>query len=307
MNKPKQVPVAASGVLQQKIFGLPVDRKVIFSNHKALYKKKIEKRQRKLIIKSTFLKPFMRSDEKILLITTGYSPATLIEKLLVGWLFVYLKRSLLVFTNKRIIHVPTTPIYRYRHVIAEIPYGSCRSIRTKGRSMLIEYKAKGAAEKFFGISGQEIKKIGEVLKKVSTTGGDESPAHRIHLCPQCAAPLEDRVYRCARCELKFKTGWAAAFLAILFPGGGYFYARQFMLGFLAAVVEIILMAFIAININDILNGFQTGYVAYLLWIAAAVCLGLEKTIAVIHAVDLIKEFIPRKRQISFRRFKRAAA
>jgi hypothetical protein len=307
VNKPKQVPVAASGVLQQKIFGLPVDRKVIFSNHKALYKKKVEKRQRKLIIKSTFLKPFIRPDEKILLITTGYSPATLIEKLLVGWLFVYLKRSLLVFTNQRIIHVPTTPIYRYRHVIAEIPYGSCSSIRTKGRSMLIEYKAKGAGEKFFGISGQEIKKIGEVLKKVTMTGGAEDPAQRIHLCPQCAAPLEERVHRCARCELKFKTGWAATILAILFPGGGYFYARQFMLGFLAAVVEIILMVFIAININDILDGFQTGYVAYLLWIAAAVCLGLEKTIAVIHANVLIKEFIPRKRQISFRRFKKAAA
>jgi hypothetical protein len=299
VNKPKQVPVVASGVLQQKIFGLPVDRKAIFSNHKDLYKKSIEKRQRKLIIKSTFLKPFMRADEKIYLITTGYSPTTLMEKLLVGWIFIYLKRSLLIFTNRRIIHVPTTPIYRYRNVITEIAYASCSSIQIKGRAMLVKYKKKGVVERFFGISGKEIKKIREILKRVTQQGGVAPEARRVNICPQCGANLATKINSCETCALKFKSKGLAATLAILFPGGGYFYARQIVLGLLAAVVEIILVVFAGISINDVMSGFQTGYVSYLLPIAAVLFLIFEKTMAAIHAAVLVAECIPTKRQVTF--------
>ena len=112
------------GVLGYRIFGLPVDREVLFSNHKNIYKKKIENRQRKLIIKLPFLKPFVNITEKILVITTGYSPTTTIDKYLIGWLFVYLKRSLFVFTDQRVFHIPTTPVYKYRGSIAQIPYAA---------------------------------------------------------------------------------------------------------------------------------------------------------------------------------------
>lgn len=102
--------------MQQKVFGLPVDLAVIFSNYKNAYKKRIEKRQR------WFRSLFLEIDEKILQVTTGYSPTTIFEKMGVGWGFVYLKRSLLVFTDRRIFHVPTTeprktpskPSYRFQ-------------------------------------------------------------------------------------------------------------------------------------------------------------------------------------------------
>ena len=57
--------------MDSQIFGLPVDREILFSNRKNLYKKRIEKRQRKLIVKMSFLKPFLKKGERILLITTG--------------------------------------------------------------------------------------------------------------------------------------------------------------------------------------------------------------------------------------------
>ena len=37
-----------------QIFGLPVDREFLLSNHKDIYKKRIEKRQRKLIVRIPF-------------------------------------------------------------------------------------------------------------------------------------------------------------------------------------------------------------------------------------------------------------
>jgi hypothetical protein len=49
-----------AGFMSPKVFGLPVDRKVLFSNHKNVYKKRIEKRQRKLFVKLGPIKPFFR-------------------------------------------------------------------------------------------------------------------------------------------------------------------------------------------------------------------------------------------------------
>ena len=74
-------------IMAQQIFGLPVDRKTLFSNHKKVYKKRIEKRQRKLIIKLPFLKPFLKRGEHILMITTGYSPLASIAQYVTGFVF----------------------------------------------------------------------------------------------------------------------------------------------------------------------------------------------------------------------------
>ena len=46
------------GFMGPQIFGLPVDRDILFSNHKDIYKKRVEKRQRKLIVKISFFKLF---------------------------------------------------------------------------------------------------------------------------------------------------------------------------------------------------------------------------------------------------------
>ena len=47
-----------AGFMSPQVFGLPVDRKILFSNHKGIHKKRIEKRQRKLFVKLGPLKPF---------------------------------------------------------------------------------------------------------------------------------------------------------------------------------------------------------------------------------------------------------
>ena len=94
-------------IMSSKIFGLPVDRDFLLSNHKDIYKKRIEKRQRKLIARVPFLKHYFRKDEKILLMTTGYSPLASPAQYLTGYVFVYLKRAMYVFTNYRIFHIPT--------------------------------------------------------------------------------------------------------------------------------------------------------------------------------------------------------
>ena len=70
----------------ENVLGLPVDAGTMFSNHKNIYKPAIEKRQRNLLKKVSFIKPFLDEDEEILLVTPGHSPVSLIEQLLFGWL-----------------------------------------------------------------------------------------------------------------------------------------------------------------------------------------------------------------------------
>jgi hypothetical protein len=291
----KRPPVGTIGVVQQKIFGLPVDRKVLFSNHKNVYKKKIEKRQRKLIIKISFLKPFIRDTEKVLCVTMGHTPVTILEKLGIGWLFIYLKRCLLVFTDQRILIIPTTPVYKYRNAVTEIPHGSCRSIRMKGRSLVVEYKKTGALEKFFSLAGKEKKKITTLLKNITLKSDGYSAEKRTNLCPRCSTPLAEKTSICEGCELKFKTKLIATILALFLPGGGYLYVRQYFLGAIAALIEIALFSVVVIAINDFSSGIQTGY----LWlIAAPLLLIFEKIVAVVHAHIFIEDFIPRPKKIT---------
>jgi hypothetical protein len=297
----KRGPAPIIGAMQQKVFGLPVDLAVIFSNYKNAYKKRIEKRQRWFIVRLSFLKPFLEVDEKILQVTTGHSPTTILEKMGLGWLFVYLKRSLLVFTDRRIFHVPTTPAYRYRYSVAQIPYRLCRSISMNGRNLILVYKASRMTEKFFSLAGREKKKIREILKSVPVSNDGAAAGGRTHLCPRCAAPLSVSGYVCRRCHLRFKTGTLATLMAVLLPGGGYFYIRQPFLGVMSAIVEIFLLAVVATACGNLAHGDPPFWLA-----GAAILFILEKTAAAVHAAVFIKEFVPRQKKIDFQSIRNQA-
>jgi hypothetical protein len=281
----------------QQIFGLPVDRKTLFSNHKKVYKKRIEKRQRKLIIKLPFLKPFLKRGEQILMITTGYSPLASLAQYVTGFVFVYLKRSLFVFTNYRILHIPTTPSYQYKGSVSQITYSDCKSIALKGGTLAVEYGNYGKVEAFKGIPVAERKKIKALLQKISLAGIKGDSADRKHLCPRCTHYLEAGKYICQSCQLKFKNKLFARIISILFPGGGYIYTRHYMLGFLNAVLEIFLlfyMGYIISSLTGDLNGSQDSVI--LLVVLGAVFL-VQKIIAVIHSNHFIDEFIPRDKTL----------
>jgi hypothetical protein len=281
-------------IMGQQIFGLPVDRETLFSNHKDIYKKRIENRQRKLIVKLPFLKPFLKTGEKILLVSTGYSPITSLAQYATGFLFVYLKRSLFVFTNQRIFQVPTTPNYKFKQSISQIFYTGCQSIELKGGTLVVAYAKLGKMEKFRAIALSERKKIRALLKQMPHSGTQSQLGERFHLCPQCTRPLTVAKYICASCQLKFKNKIVAYILAILFPGGGYFYVRQNLLGLLDAIVEIFLLLYIAMTLEDVLNKVEGSMVDML--VPAAIFVAV-KIISVIHSTHFIEEFIPRKKEI----------
>ena len=282
------------GIMGQQIFGLPVDRETLFSNHKKVYKKRVEKRQRKLIVKLPFLKPFLKKGEKILLITTGYSPLASMAQYLTGFIFIYLKRSLFVFTNLRILHIPTTPAYRYKGAIAQIAYAGCQSISLSGGNLVVKYGKPGNVETFRSISMSERKKIKALLNKSPISGAKSDLAERIHLCPRCGHRLTAGKYTCEKCQLKFKSKLLARISSILVPGGGYFYTRHYLIGSLNALLEILLLIYTGITINDALNGVQE---SLFYAVALSAIYLIIKIISVIHSNHFIYEFIPQVKKL----------
>jgi hypothetical protein len=277
----------------QNLFGLPVNRETIFSNHKNVYKKRVEKRQTKLIKKIPFIKSFLKEDEKILLITTGCSPTSILEQLLTGWIFIYLKRSLFIFTNKRIFHIPTKQNYSYRNSIAQILYPDCDSIQIKGRKLVVGYK-NGKKEKFLYIASKEKKKIKSLLPTISLEGYPSEIQKRIHLCPRCTKELEEGKYLCPNCHLEFKDKDEARKISIIYPGGGYFYTRHPFLGVSDAIVETILLVYVIVSLIDVINGVDGSGAGLCIF---AIALIFEKLITVYHSNHFIKEYIPREKDI----------
>ena len=280
----------------EQVFGLPVARKVLFSNHNDVYKKRIEKRQRKLFVKLGPLKPFLRRNEQILLVTTGYSPLSSLGNYLTGFAFSYLKRSLFVFTNLRIIHLPTTSSYNYKNSLAQMAYAGCQSITLKRGTLVVQFAKLNRIENFKAIAVHERKKIRALLKKsIPLSGTRGHLSGRIHLCPRCGHRLVEKMKGCNNCQLNFKGSFVAAILAILVPGGGYFYVRQFLIGALDAVLEIFLLIYSVYLIRDFYNQVPVNMI-YL--VAIPVLYLYIKITAIIHSNHFIAEFIPTQKNIT---------
>ena len=272
--------------------GFSIDPNIMFSDAKDRYKKGIERRQRNFAKKTQFLENILDDDEKVSLVTMGYSPMGIWEQIFTGSIIFYIKRSLFAFTNKRIIHIYTTYSYKYRNSLAEIRYADCESILQKGRALKVKYKS-GKKETFHYIARRERKKVKSLLQNISYEGTQNTPPERTHLCPRCTKPLEKDVYTCQSCRLEFKSKSQAKMISLIYPGGGYFYTRHPFLGLSDALVELFLLFIVIALLFDAVGG--TGDIgAAIFWFCI---LALEKAMTVYHSNHFINEYIPKDKTI----------
>lgn len=279
-----------------KLFGLPVNQEIAFSNHINVYKRRIEKIQTKFLRKLSSLKPFLGENEKILLITPARSPMTGLERLIIGWMVYYLKRCVLVFTNKRIIHLPAKPDYSYRNSIAQILYSDCQKISTKWKSLICNYK-NGEKEIFHGLTGVKIKKVQSLLSTFDLGGPQSKYKTRTHLCPCCAAQLEKGKYICPDCRLIFKNKKESQKISWIYPGGGYFYTRHPFLGFGNTVAELTLIALV---VTTFINLWAKVKGSGIMLILFGLLLVYEKLMTVYETNHFIDEYIPVDKEIRVR-------
>ncbi len=286
VDAPRQID-APTPIIRERIFGLPIDPEVLFADARNIYRERIEKRQRQLIVKLSFLRPFLHPGEKVILVTTAYSPLRLMEQLLTLGLFLDLERAIIVFTNYRILHVPVGRYERYRQSIAQIRYRDIRSIKLQRGALEIVYK-KGLIEKFKAVAYSERRKIDQLLPALPLTKKVLSPSTRTHLCPQCARPLIKATAPCGRCGLAFKKKPLLLLATLLTPGGGYLYMghRRPFVYFSIAETAFVLVALsvlwpqgLAVPGNGIVG-------------LALTAMLLLRGLAWFHAAHLLGEFIP---------------
>ena len=282
------------------LYGLPVDTETAFTDDKGQHKKGLEKRQRKLLEKlSPALSPLLEPGERVLLAAPACSPAGVIEQLTTGWVIYYLKRCVLVLTDRRIVQVMTKPNLTSRGSLAEIRYGDVVESKVSvllGRKLTFRYRDQ-RSESFTQLEPASVKKLKVLLPTLTAHGAASAGAGgRQHLCPRCATRLPSGVYRCPTCFLEFKTPEAALKYSVLFPGGGYFYTGHPVLGILDALAETFLIVALVIGLVAILSDPPTeDDVVTLVLIAAA--LVVEKLISVLHARHYVKEYLPAERDV----------
>lgn len=263
------------------------DMDAMFADHKGEYRKGVEKRQRKLAAKVEFISRFLQPNERVLFITTACSPFSTLEQLTTGWIIFYLKRAILVVTDKRILHVLTKSNYTYRDSIAEIRYEDIVSMKQSFGALKLKYR-NGKKERFLYVARQERRKFKELAKSRTFDPNAKGDAGRTHLCPRCATALDEGVYSCAQCNLQFKSRSEGRRRALIIPGGGYFYTGHWFLGIGDALVEFVLLVFLAISL---LSEADQGATAIVL----TVFLVIEKAISLYHTDHFIKEFLPEEK------------
>jgi hypothetical protein len=284
---------SAAPVLRDKVFGLPVDRDILFTNDGNDYQAGIEKRQRKWIVKLSFLKAFLLSGERIIRITPARSPIDWHVQLVTGGFFLGMEKAFLVFTSFRILHIPTRSNYAYRQSIAQVRYRDIRRIHLRWRTLVIEYK-NGRTERFSGLALRERKKIKQLIPALPLVKQALQPVGRRHLCPRCSAVLSERKMRCRRCELAFKSKWVAGLMALLFPGGGYFYARLIFPGLVFFILEGLLLG-LAAAIGASVVPLE---IDRRLLLGGIVLVGAGlKAIGWVHLGHFIDQYIPRKARL----------
>jgi hypothetical protein len=278
-------------VIQPEIRDLPINKKICFSNHNNKYIERIRKNQLKVLKNlAPLFKQFLEPEEEILYTVKACSPVSLLEQFTTGCILYYIKRCILVFTNKRILHFPTKINYSHKNSVAQVLYGDVENFKLSGlggRIFELKYK-NGKKEKFYYIKSMERKKLKNVLPLFVKNGTSSEIKQRHHLCPRCAVPLSLDEFSCLNCRLEFKNATQALKLSIFFPGGGYFYTRHPVLAFGDAITETILFVAVVVGVVEAFKGLGQWPAVMMI----SVVLLLEKLITIYHAKHFVNEYIP---------------
>ena len=206
-----------SSARQLPSLDLPINRDVAFIDIKGRYKPRLEKKQRKLLSKAApLLKKILQPDEQILLVAPACAPYSMLEFLTTGWLIVYVKRCLLVATDRRLLHLPTRSNFTPQMSISQVLFGDAVELKVSSglsTKLVVKYR-QGKKETFSGFPRWVAKKLRMILQERHT--GSAGPvasglsaasvgSSRQYLCPQCTETLAQDSATCASCGLDFKT------------------------------------------------------------------------------------------------------
>ena len=280
-------------IIQNFTFNL--NPELLFSDGKGRIKDSIRKNKLKKLEKlAPLLSKVIAVDETILFVFDLTAPMPFLEQLTMGWYLHYIKKSVFIMTDRKIVHAYVSSSGKPRNMIRIIHYGDIKTHKLStgimsGNSLTLRY-ANQQKETFLYVK-EDGKKLVRHLKefagKAAVGAPFPSPGGPGHVCPQCIAPLQEGVYRCTACFQLFKDESSMVRWSIIMPGGGYFYTGYYFLAFGDFIAEALLLVFFLVCL------VAGDLVSALIW---GGLLAFEKLVTIYHGKSFIRSFIPMERK-----------
>lgn len=264
----------------------------LFSDTKGQIKDSIRKNRLIILEKLALILPkIISKDEIIYIVCNAVAPMPFFEQFSMGWYIYKIKKSVLIFTDKKIIHVYVDQKGQSKDMIRYINYSDLEKYTAaggafSGRSLTIIYKNK-KKETFTGLK-EDSRKIQILLDNYALKAAALPPTKYMgayHVCPNCALPLEDNVYKCAGCQQLFKDNKTMIKWSIFMPGGGYLYTGHLFLFFFDFLAEALLLYLFIISLLG-MDWSST--------LIFGIFLFAEKVFTIHHCQIMIKSYIPIK-------------
>ena len=263
-----------------------------FTDIKGERKDKLEREQNKRFAACrSLLAAVAEPGEEVLYIAQAVAPFSTLEFLTTGWILMSLKRCFLVLADRRLLQVPLTVRGNAKRSIAELRYADLKAIKVQGvfAGVVDVVGASGKRERFTQVRSPEKKKLQALLQNRANPAPAPSngPARRF-LCPRCAKRWAGEE-SCAQCGLAFKNRRLGFWLALLAPGGGYFYTGHPWLGIGDALTEIFLLVLLLVGVISLATGDQDALPVLAI---AGIGLFFEKLISIYHVRHYLAEALP---------------
>lgn len=188
--------------------------------------------------------------EQIEFVTKGTLNSFLEQYFMGIWAFL-INRTLILFTNYRVILINSDRKGRAKALMWQMPYGRLAKYGRGRMGASIAFKLdSGKAYKFAGVPKSDRKRLRHYMgERIQDARASEFqfPSHeaRDSLCPTCATPVAQSHRSCSECNETFINPRTPALLSLILPGLGDLYlghrgmAILEIIGFLYALAIIV--------------------------------------------------------------------
>jgi len=219
--------------------------------------------------------------ERIEFITKG-TLNSFVEQWFLGIWSLVINRTLMLFTNYRIILINSDGKHRAKAMMWQIPYDRLKKFGAGSAVTSTTFKIeKGRTYKFVRVPRSDRKRLKQyVRERVEEIRQQEFkfPSHvgRDPLCTTCATPVPPRTHQCPECGERFIPPIQPALMSLIVPGTGDLYLGH------RGIAMVELFGFLALLLLTVAVAVDGGLAAAIVPLAVLVVANMIDSIVTLH-------------------------
>jgi hypothetical protein len=255
------------------------------------------------------LRKFLEAGEQVLYIARVQRHVSGTIQYTMGWYAYYASATVIVLTNRRLLHLRVTSSNQWDKGIRACPWSEIQSAEVKGLlSRVLKLKFKnGTTYRYWRINRADALNIQKVLPLVlkAHQGAPHKASSLVSLCPDCKHELASGNEQCQGCGLLFKAKRTMYWLSLL-PSAAYIYTRKWFLAFSDFIAQSYGYVLLALGVYALIGAGRgwkglDGRVISMhdgtAWLVMGLILfGLDVVITIHHNNYFIEDFIPENKK-----------